>query len=67
MQRRPNVFDVGPTLHKSYTNMFCLLGKLEHTTYISLFRIRKAEIVVTLCYASCGTDLSISVYYTGLL
>ena len=24
-QRRPNVFDVGPTLYKSYTNVLCLL------------------------------------------
>ena len=26
MQRRPNVFDVGPTLYKCYTNVLCLLG-----------------------------------------
>ena len=26
VQRRPNVFDVGPTLYKCYTNIFCLLG-----------------------------------------
>ena len=25
IQRRPNVFDVGPTLYKSYTNVLCLL------------------------------------------
>ena len=25
--RRPNVFDVGPTLYKCYTNVFCLLGE----------------------------------------
>ena len=24
--RRPNVFDVGPTLYKCYTNVLCLLG-----------------------------------------
>ena len=24
LQRRPNVFDVGPTLHKCYTNVLCL-------------------------------------------
>ena len=24
-QRRPSVFDVGPTLYKSYTNVLCLL------------------------------------------
>ena len=26
MQRRPNVFDVGPTLYKCYTKLSCLLG-----------------------------------------
>ena len=26
VQRRPNVFDVGPALYKRYTNVFCLLG-----------------------------------------
>ena len=26
VQRRPNVFDVGPTLYKCYTNQLCLLG-----------------------------------------
>ena len=24
VQRRPNVFDVGPTLYKCYTNVLCL-------------------------------------------
>ena len=27
MQRRPNVFDGGPTLYKCYTNVLCLLTK----------------------------------------
>ena len=26
MQRRPNVFDVGPALYKCYTNVLCSLG-----------------------------------------
>ena len=26
VQRRPNVFDVGSTLYKCYTNLLCLLG-----------------------------------------
>ena len=26
VQRRPNVYDVGPTLHKCYTDVLCLLG-----------------------------------------
>ena len=25
---RPNVFDVGPTLYKCYTNVLCLLGMI---------------------------------------
>ena len=27
VQRRPNVFDVGPALYKCYTNVLCLLGE----------------------------------------
>ena len=27
IQRRPNVFDVGPTLYKCYTNVLCLLER----------------------------------------
>ena len=27
VQRRPNGFDVGPTLYKCYPNVFCLLGR----------------------------------------
>ena len=26
VQRRPNVFDVGPTLYKCHTNVLCLRG-----------------------------------------
>ena len=26
IQRRTNVFDVGPTLYKGYTNVLCMLG-----------------------------------------
>ena len=28
VQRRPDVFDVGPTLYKCYTNILCLLERL---------------------------------------
>ena len=27
IQRRPNVYDAGPTLYKCYTNVSCLLGR----------------------------------------
>ena len=30
IQRRPNVFDVGPALYKCYTNVFCLLDRACH-------------------------------------
>ena len=29
IQRRPNVFDVDPTLYKCHTNVLCLLDKLH--------------------------------------
>ena len=29
VQRRPSVFDVGPTLYKCYTNVSCLLGSSQ--------------------------------------
>ena len=28
VQRRPNVFDVGPTLYKYYKNILCFLGAI---------------------------------------
>ena len=30
VKRRPNVFDVVPTLYKCYANVLCLLGMLQH-------------------------------------
>ena len=38
IQRRPNVFDAGPTLYKCYTNVLCLLGTddiIENMKYIN--------------------------------
>ena len=32
VQRQPNVFDVGPTLYKCYTNILCLLGNAHPYT-----------------------------------
>ena len=29
VQRRPNVFAIGPTLYKCYTNVLCLLSKVQ--------------------------------------
>ena len=30
VQRRPNVFDLGPALYQCYTNVLCLMGWLNH-------------------------------------
>ena len=32
VQRRPNIFDVGPTLCNCYTNVLCLLGSCKNCT-----------------------------------
>ena len=45
IQRRPNVFDVGPTLYKCYTNVLCLLGM-----YVSPMSINNAHL--SLCKGS---------------
>ena len=43
VQRRPNVFDVGPALCKCYKNVLCLLGSVQmwlmtlHTLYHSQY------------------------------
>ena len=39
VQRRPNVFDVGPTLYKWHTNVLCLLGR--HTVLNRINRTRR--------------------------
>ena len=36
IQHRPNVFDVGPTLYKCYTDVLCLLGTECLTPYFSM-------------------------------
>ena len=36
LQRRPNVFDVGPTLYKCYTNVLCLLGRAVFIFFVYL-------------------------------
>ena len=42
IQRRPNVFDVGPALYKCHTNVFCLLGSHVYAVLALLFKqIRK--------------------------
>ena len=32
VQRRPNVFDIGPTLYKCYKNVLCSLGEAGHVS-----------------------------------
>ena len=34
VQRRPNVFDVGPTLYKCYANVLCLLGTFRPPKFL---------------------------------
>ena len=36
IQRRPNVFDVGPTLYKCYTNSLRLLSRARYITCVDL-------------------------------
>ena len=36
MQSSPNVFDVGPTLYKCYTNIICLLGPVPSGKVLKL-------------------------------
>ena len=40
IQRRPNVFDVGPTLYKWYTHVLCLLSSLQ-----GVIRVAPADVV----------------------
>ena len=35
VQSQPNVFDVGPTLHKCYTNVLCLLGSRHNVVGVT--------------------------------
>ena len=43
IQRRPNVFDVGPTLYKCYTNVLCLPGNYFST----ILRLNGALVPIT--------------------
>ena len=46
IQRRSNVFDVGPTLYKCYTNVLCLLGYGRCNlifTNLSMFIIKRKK------------------------
>ena len=43
VQRRPNVFDVGPTLHICYTNVLCLLGSVRPTSNYHPPTLRKEK------------------------
>ena len=56
IQRRPNVFDVGPTLCKCYTNVLCLQGNYKNPSlyrrglyaeHVGLWRIKSRRTWVT--------------------
>ena len=48
IQRRLNVFDVGPTLYKCYTNILCLLGCRAHVLLTQAGKVQtKAQVTVS--------------------
>ena len=51
VERRPNVFDVRPTLYKLYTNGLCLLGCINHNA----------------CFLSDNRTIFLECIYTYLL
>ena len=59
IQRRPNVFDVGPTLYKCHTNVLCLLGYccFPGDRWESLCSLRCGMVtMVTMMTLRCGDD-----------
>ena len=55
VQRRPNVFDVGPTLYKCYTNVLCLLGVQKLSCLYP-----SAHLSFVLCYVGTTTRVALS-------
>ena len=57
MQCRPNVFDAGPTLHKWYTNVLCLLGRYsrinKETKVVPCLSFEPWNVVKSIC-GGCG-------------
>ena len=53
VQRRPSVFDVGPTLYKYQTNVLCLLG-----AYLNLMGTERNCLVTLVCSSSNRTIIS---------
>ena len=57
VQRRPNVFDVGPTLYKCYTNVLCLLDcyvVLQDILQYARHDAKKALFLITDGYSNNG-------------
>ena len=47
IQRRPNVFDVGPTLYKCYTNVLCLLEIERSNSPSVIISLRDEDALIT--------------------
>ena len=57
IQRRPNVFDVGPTFYKCYTNVLFLLGR-QTVAFAACFLVTYNKSQTALNPFSAGTDLN---------
>ena len=64
MQRRPNVFDVGPALYKCYTNVLCLLGFPIRDQAVVTFKVSLFCILIS--DATHDLDLSavVAIFYS---
>ena len=69
IQCRPNVYDVGPTLYKCYTNVLCLLRRRSINVGLIIMyfiRIRNTETSTHTIHIYHGTQLSaLSQHYLG--
>ena len=59
LQRRPNVFDVVPTLYKCYTNVLCLLGG-HRVCALTLVHFCSKQNLLTCCRHSDTTQRAAS-------
>ena len=69
VQRWPNVFDVGPTLYKCYTNILCLLCSIHmihKTKRLKTWSVQCQELLINLM-CICEDGLIIFVGYTKAL
>ena len=60
VQRRPNVFDVGPTLYNCYTNVLCLLGRAVGTAQLGIHTVSSRSL-----YTAVQRPKTVSAYFTS--